>query len=147
MRLLRQFLLDGSLLNMLSDLLLPLTSWGKNVITFVISIIKKYNYSFTHFIWDYNFFLLGINFTNFELSYRFIKGGMNIIDLLGILPYFASLCLSLVTTSTPVSEGGINGSGLGNSTVPSGHLGGASGGYQDEMRRIAQIFRIMRILR
>jgi len=78
---------------------------------------------------------------------RFIKGGMNIIDLLGILPYFASLCLSLVTTSTPVSEGGINGSGLGNSTVPSGHLGGASGGYQDEMRRIAQIFRIMRILR
>ena len=72
---------------------------------------------------------------------------MNIIDLLGILPYFASLCLSLVTTSTPVSEGGINGSGLGNSTVPSGHLGGASGGYQDEMRRIAQIFRIMRILR
>ena len=147
MRLLKQFLLDGSLLNMLSDLLLPLTSWGKNVITFVISIIKKYNYSFTHFIWDYNFFLLGINFTNFELSYRFIKGGMNIIDLLGILPYFASLCLSLVTTSTPVSEGGINGSGLGNSTVPSGHLGGASGGYQDEMRRIAQIFRIMRILR
>ena len=73
---------------------------------------------------------------------------MNIIDLLGILPYFASLCLSLVTTSTPgVGEGGINGTELGNSTVPSGHLGGASGGYQDEMRRIAQIFRIMRILR
>ena len=98
-------------------------------------------------IWDYNFCLFEIDFTTLKLSFRFIKGGMNIIDLLGILPYFASLCLSLVTTSTPVSEGGINGSGLGNSTVPSGHLGGASGGYQDEMRRIAQIFRIMRILR
>ena len=50
---------------------------------------------------------------------------MNIVDLLGILPYFASLCLSLVMTAT------------------------ASGQtkYQDEMRRIAQIFRILRILR
>ena len=27
------------------------------------------------------------------------RKGMNIIDLLGILPYFASLCLSLLTTS------------------------------------------------
>jgi hypothetical protein len=31
---------------------------------------------------------------------RFIKGGMNIIDLLGILPYFMSLSLNLVTTRT-----------------------------------------------
>ena len=30
---------------------------------------------------------------------RFIKGGMNIIDLLGILPYFMSLLLSLITVS------------------------------------------------
>merc|ERR1719154_75505 len=50
---------------------------------------------------------------------------MNIIDLLGILPYFASLCLSLLTTSTNSGQTK----------------------YQDEMRRIAQIFRIMRILR
>jgi len=56
---------------------------------------------------------------------EFTKAGMNIVDLLGILPYFASLCLSLVMTAT------------------------ASGQtkYQDEMRRIAQIFRILRILR
>ena len=60
---------------------------------------------------------------------RFIKGGMNIIDLLGILPYFASLILSLLTTSSV--RGG----------------GRSSNQYQDEMRRIAQIFRIMRILR
>ena len=56
---------------------------------------------------------------------RFLKAGMNIVDLLGILPYFASLCLSLLTTSTTTGQTK----------------------YQDEMRRIAQIFRIMRILR
>ena len=52
---------------------------------------------------------------------------MNVIDLLGILPYFMSLLLSLVTET---------GSGNQDSTK-----------YQSEMRRIAQIFRIMRILR
>ena len=31
---------------------------------------------------------------------RFLKAGMNIVDLLGILPYFASLILSLVMTAT-----------------------------------------------
>ena len=34
------------------------------------------------------------------LSARFLKAGMNIVDLLGILPYFASLILSLVMTAT-----------------------------------------------
>ena len=58
---------------------------------------------------------------------------MNIIDLLGILPYFASLCLKLLDTG-----GGADSEGGG---------GGGSNQYQDEMRRIAQIFRIMRILR
>ena len=52
---------------------------------------------------------------------------MNIIDLLGILPYFMSLVLSLVT---------VTGSANDDQTK-----------YQSEMRRIAQIFRIMRILR
>ena len=56
---------------------------------------------------------------------RFLKAGMNIVDLLGIMPYFVSLCLSLVVTAT--SKGQAK--------------------YQDEMRRIAQIFRILRILR
>merc|ERR1719167_797814 len=50
---------------------------------------------------------------------------MNVVDLFGILPYFASLGISLVTAT--------NASGQSK--------------YQDEMRRIAQIFRIMRILR
>jgi potassium voltage-gated channel subfamily F protein 1 len=52
---------------------------------------------------------------------------MNVIDLLGILPYFMSFVLSLVTvTGTEKDE---------------------QTKYQSEMRRIAQIFRIMRILR
>merc|ERR1719461_724215 len=54
---------------------------------------------------------------------------MNIIDLLGILPYFMSLLLSLITVSVMGTAG--DGEGFG----------------QSEMRRIAQIFRIMRILR
>merc|ERR1719402_1300421 len=52
---------------------------------------------------------------------------MNIIDLLGILPYFMSLLLSLVTETGSANEDRTK--------------------YQSEMRRIAQIFRIMRILR
>ena len=59
---------------------------------------------------------------------RFVKGGMNVVDLFGILPYFTSLILSMVTTAGP-----------------GGQLPEQS--YQSEMRRIAQIFRIMRILR
>jgi len=58
---------------------------------------------------------------------QFVKGAMNIIDLLGILPYFMSLLLSLVTVT--------------------GDSGDDQGFGQSEMRRIAQIFRIMRILR
>merc|ERR1719461_1574300 len=54
---------------------------------------------------------------------------MNIIDLLGILPYFMSLLLSLITVSVMGTAG--DGEAFG----------------QSEMRRIAQIFRIMRILR
>merc|ERR1719500_2645198 len=50
---------------------------------------------------------------------------MNIVDLLGILPYFASLGISLMEIT--------NASGQAK--------------YESQMRRIAQIFRIMRILR
>ena len=41
--------------------------------------------------------------TNPTNLFRFIKSGMNIIDLLGILPYFMSLSLNLVTTTAPSS--------------------------------------------
>ena len=39
-----------------------------------------------------------VYYTHF--CFRFLKAGMNIVDLLGILPYFASLILSLVMTAT-----------------------------------------------
>ena len=35
----------------------------------------------------------------YNLLFRFVKGAMNIIDLLGILPYFMSLLLNLITVS------------------------------------------------
>ena len=35
-----------------------------------------------------------------DCHFRFSKAGMNIVDLLGILPYFASLIISLVMTAT-----------------------------------------------
>ena len=51
---------------------------------------------------------------HFLLS-RFIKGGMNIIDLLGILPYFASLCLKLLDTGGGAGrEGGGGSNQVGN---------------------------------
>ena len=53
-------------------------------------------------------------------KWEFLREGMNVIDLLGIVPYFVSLALSNMKSS---------------------------GEYQDEMRRMAQVFRIMRILR
>jgi len=55
---------------------------------------------------------------------------MNIVDLLGILPYFMSLVLQLVTTEDSL-----------------GGVGRSEAKYESQMRRIAQIFRIMRILR
>merc|ERR1712038_546164 len=55
---------------------------------------------------------------------------MNIIDLLGILPYFMSLIVSLINIHEVQTE----------TELPHSD-------YQTEMRRIAQIFRIMRILR
>jgi len=68
-----------------------------------------------------------IRFIAAPRKWAFVKGIMNIIDLLGILPYFMSLVLSLVTVNGPEKDEQTK--------------------YQSEMRRIAQIFRIMRILR
>ena len=40
----------------------------------------------------------------YNINFRFVKGAMNIIDLLGILPYFMSLLLSLITVSGITEE-------------------------------------------
>ena len=37
-----------------------------------------------------------------------MKAGMNVVDLLGILPYFASLILSLVMTATASGQAQAN---------------------------------------
>ena len=105
-------------------------------------------------------------------SIRFVKGAMNIVDLLGILPYFMSLVLQLVTNEkdSVVSLHSFRRhhcSYLYISTfymfslsccicicifqtitrcVQSG-VGRSEAKYESQMRRIAQIFRIMRILR
>lgn len=60
-----------------------------------------------------------IRFVSSPSKIKFIKSLMNIIDLLAILPYFASIAL-------------VNSTDIGQLT---------------EVRRIAQFFRIMRILR
>ena len=46
---------------------------------------------------------------DFKIAYlRFSKAGMNVVDLLGILPYFASLILSLVMTATAKGQATAN---------------------------------------
>lgn len=60
-----------------------------------------------------------IRFISSPIKAKFVKSLMNIIDLLAILPYFVSIALN-------------NSTDIGNLT---------------EVRRIAQFFRIMRILR
>ena len=79
---------------------------------------------------------------------RFIKGGMNIIDLLGILPYFMSLLLSLITVSGKLElQTNLHKINMFSVVSVMGTAGDGEAFGQYEMRRIAQIFRIMRILR
>ena len=59
---------------------------------------------------------------------QFVKGGMNVIDVLAILPYFLSLFIL----------GGGEGGGKDDQEEPSGF---------DKIKKFVQIFRIMRILR
>ena len=56
-------------------------------------------------------------------KWQFLKGAMNVIDVLAIMPYFLSLFI-----------------------MESNKEAAASGGFED-VRRIVQVFRIMRILR
>ena len=72
---------------------------------------------------------------------------MNIIDLLGILPYFMSLFLDLVTVSGRTTVFCWKLFCLKTSNTVMGTSGDTETFGKFEMRRIAQIFRIMRILR
>ena len=71
-----------------------------------------------------------LRFATSPNKFQFVKGGMNIIDVLAILPYFVSLFL--IESNK-------------NSTQPPGAE--KESGQFEEIRRIVQVFRIMRILR
>ena len=71
---------------------------------------------------------------------------MNVIDLLGILPYFMSLIVSLVSLRVFFDDL-INIDIDIQINIHEVQGEGEHPRYQTEMRRIAQIFRIMRILR
>ena len=69
-----------------------------------------------------------LRFATSPNKWVFVKGGMNIIDVLAILPYFVSLFL------------------INKSDAPADPDQGEAGQFE-EIRRIVQVFRIMRILR
>ena len=54
--------------------------------------------------WQWVLLLIGI--------FRFLKAGMNVVDLLGILPYFASLIISLVMTATAQGQANYQENGI-----------------------------------
>ena len=77
-----------------------------------------------------------LRFATSPNKWAFVKGGMNIIDVLAILPYFVSLFL-------------IESNRNHNSEAAAATTAAAAEdpGQFEEIRRIVQVFRIMRILR
>ena len=106
----------------------------------VIMILSKKNTILSHyFSYCILFLLLGA-----PQKWEFVKGAMNIIDVLAILPYYVSLFLMQpeeidlaameATTLQPTTT----------TTIAPEEEGGAT---FDDVRRIIQVFRIMRIMR
>ena len=74
-------------------------------------------------------------------KWEFVKGAMNVIDVLAILPYYVSLFImgnedSAVSSSAPTST-----------LSPLSPEEEEEGTTFDDVRRIVQVFRIMRIMR
>ena len=72
-------------------------------------------------------------------KWEFVKGAMNVIDVLAIMPYYVSLFIMgqeevILSTTTPAP---------GTTVSPEEEEGTTF----DDVRRIVQVFRIMRIMR
>ena len=77
-----------------------------------------------------------LRFATSPNKWAFVKGAMNVIDVLAILPYFVSLFLIESNRKVKTDVAAVEDDG-----------GAGDSGQFEEIRRIVQVFRIMRILR
>ena len=75
-------------------------SWRMNWPCQLISYSFQLRASFLTYFWGQTGWIIFGWQVSYYCHFRFLKAGMNVVDLLGILPYFASLIISLVMTAT-----------------------------------------------